>query len=349
MDSIQETTRLEKTLSIFEITSLRHLYAGKTILDIEHLIVQPATIVGLFGPNGSGKSTLLRLLGLIEKPSQGRILFDGTAVEPFSEKARFQISILPQEPFLLKRSVFNNVSYGLKLRGSTGDVVERVKKALALVGLGGDDFIRRPWYALSGGEAQRVALAARLALNPKVLLMDEPTANVDTASAWLIKEAALKARNEFGTTVIVASHDWDWLYEVCDETIRIIRGKVFGSVREALVFGPWHRMKKGLWVKSLSDGQQLKVPRPPETESAAIIYDFTVTSDESQVSAGAEVLRGTVSKLNLEKKTGQIFATIMINDLPIPIGLTPQQMQGRRIYPGKTVFLHYHPERIKWV
>jgi tungstate transport system ATP-binding protein len=336
-------------VSIFEITSLRHTYAGKTILDIKHLVVQPATIVGLFGPNGSGKSTLLRLLGLIEKPSQGRILFDGNAVEPFSEKARFQISILPQEPFLLKRSVFNNVSYGLKLRGDSMDVAERVEKALALVGLDGDEFKRRPWYALSGGEIQRVALAARLALNPKVLLMDEPTANVDATSAWLIKEAALKARKELGTTVIIASHDWNWLCEVCDETIRIIRGKVFGSVREALIFGPWQRLNQGLWVKSLSDGQQLKVPRPPGNESAAIINDFSISIDESQVSTGAEVLRGTVSKLNLERKTGRIFATIMINDLPIPIGLTSQQMQSRKIYPGRTVFLYYHPERIKWV
>jgi tungstate transport system ATP-binding protein len=338
-----------KTLSIYEITSLKHLYAGKTILDIEQLTVQPATIVGLFGPNGSGKSTLLRLLGLIEKPSQGKILFDGKSVEPFSEEARFQITILPQEPFLLKRNVYNNVSYGLKLRGDSRDIARRVDRALSLVGLAGNDFNRRPWYALSGGETQRVALAARLALNPKVLLMDEPTANVDAASAWLIKEAALKARHELGTTVIVASHDWHWLYEVCDETIHIIRGKVFGSGREALIFGPWQNLKKGLWVKSLSDGQQLRVPRPPETESVAIINDFTVKNDDSQVSEDAEVLIGSVSRLNLERKTGQIFATIMISDLPFTIGLAPQRAQDRNIYPGKTVFIHYRPERIKWV
>jgi tungstate transport system ATP-binding protein len=224
-----------------------------------------------------------------------------------------------------------------------------VDRALSLVGLASDDFNRRPWYALSGGETQRVALAARLALNPKVLLMDEPTANVDAASAWLIKEAALKARHELGTTVIVASHDWHWLYEVCDETIHIIRGKVFGSGREALIFGPWQNLKKGLWVKSLSDGQQLRVPRPPETDSVAIINDFTVKNDDSQVSEDAEVLIGSVSRLNLERKTGQIFATIMISDLPFTIGLAPQHAQDRNIYPGKTVFIHYRPDRIKWV
>ena len=120
---------------IFEIRSLNHSYAGKTVLAIEHLDVQPASIVGLIGPNGSGKSSLLRLLGLIERPTQGEILFNGRRVEPFSDEARFLITLLPQEPFLLKRSVLNNVSYGLKLRGNGKEVLTRANEALALVGL----------------------------------------------------------------------------------------------------------------------------------------------------------------------------------------------------------------------
>ena len=340
---------MEKVLSIFEIKALKHAYAGKTILDIERLTVQPASIVGLIGPNGSGKSTLLRLLGLIERPSQGNIQFDGKPVQPFSEEARFQITILPQEPFLLKRSVYNNVSYGLNLRGDSSKVAERVDKALSLVGLAGDDFIRRPWYALSGGETQRVALAARLALNPKVLLMDEPTANVDAASARLIKEAALKARQELGTTLVVASHDWHWLYDVSDKIIHIFKGKIFGSGHEALVFGPWQRLQNGLWGKQLPDSQQLWVPRPPGNGAAAVIDDFKIKDSASHESADVKILHGTVTRLSLERKTGQIFATIMTGNLPFTIGLTSQQAHGGKIFPGKTVFIHYRPDRIKWV
>ncbi len=115
---------------IFEIRSLNHSYAGKTVLAIEHLKVQPASIIGLIGPNGSGKSSLLRLLGLIERPTQGEILFNGRRVEPFSDEARFRITLLPQEPFLLKRSVLNNVSYGLKLRGNGKEVLRGPMKRL---------------------------------------------------------------------------------------------------------------------------------------------------------------------------------------------------------------------------
>ena len=121
-------------LPIYEIKSLQHSYADKTVLKIEHLTVQPASIVGLIGPNGSGKSTLLRILGLIERPRQGKILFNGREVEPFSDEARFLITVLPQEPFLMKRSVFKNVSYGLKLRGNGSDLIDQVNQALGTKG-----------------------------------------------------------------------------------------------------------------------------------------------------------------------------------------------------------------------
>ena len=334
---------------IYEISYLKHIYAEKTVLEIEHLAVPPASIVGLIGPNGSGKSTLLKLLGLIESPTQGNIFFNGRPVEPFSDEARFLITLLPQEPFLMKRSVFRNVSYGLKLRGNGGDIVRRVDEALALVGLAGKDFARRPWYALSGGEAQRVALAGRLALKPKVLLLDEPTASVDAASAQLIKEASLRARQELGTTLIVASHDWQWLYEICDEILHLFKGRIFGSGRETIIFGPWQEPAPGRWGKILADRQTLVVPPPPDPQAAAVIEGLTV-SEKRPASGGEEmVLRGTVSRLSLEKKTGRIFATILAGDLPFTVRLTPEQNQAHSIFPGKMIYVCYRPDRIKWI
>ena len=230
---------MKNQLPAFEIKALRHTYDKAQVLNIEHLTLAGGAITGLVGPNGSGKSTLLRLLGCIERPSEGQIEFNGHAIRPFCETARFQIALLPQEPFLMKRSVFSNVRYGLKLRGEREGLVDRVQQALALVGLPADRFANRPWYALSGGEAQRVALAARLVLKPKVLLLDEPTANVDAASAQLIRKASMRARQKWGTTLVIASHDRQWLYEVCDEVLHLFNGRIFGTGYETIVFGPW--------------------------------------------------------------------------------------------------------------
>ena len=334
---------------IYEIQSLKHSYGGQPVLSIDHLTVKPASIVGLVGPNGSGKSTLLRLLGLIERPSQGEIFFNGHQVQPFSDEARFLITMLPQEPFLMKRSVFNNVSYGLKLRRNGKDIAGKVKDALSLVGLASEDFVRRPWYALSGGETQRVALAARLALKPKVLLLDEPTASVDAASAQLIKEATLRARQELGTTLIVASHDWQWLYEICDEVLHLFKGKIFGKGRETIIFGPWQKLKTERWGKILSDNQLLQVSSPPNQEAAAVLDILSVSHDRPPSLDEDIVLRGTVSRLSLERKTGRLFATILVGDFPFNVGISFDQVEEHTIFPGKTIFIRYRPDQIKWI
>jgi len=328
---------------------VKHVYGGRTVLSIEHLTFAKAAIVGLRGPNGSGKSTLLRLLGLIEKPAEGEILFNGQAVEPFSPEARFRISLLPQEPFLMKRGVFGNVAYGIKIRGDVRDVTGRVHEALSLVGLPGRDFVRRPWYALSGGEAQRVALAARLALRPNVLLLDEPTANVDITSAELIREAAFKAREEMGTTLVIASHDWHWLYEVCDQVFHLFEGKILGKGRETILFGPWIRFDSGMWGKRLGDQQFIIVSRPPSDEAAAIIHVGSIGEDNTRVDEDDAVLKGTITRINLERNSGKIFATIAVGDQNFIVELTQRQTHERALFPGKDVFIHYCPNNIRWI
>ena len=333
----------------YEIRSLKHSYSGQTVLSIDHLTVKPASIVGLIGPNGSGKSTLLRLMGLIERPVEGEIRFNGRPVEPFSHEARLQITLLPQEPFLMRRSVFGNVSYGLKLRGDSGNVRERVNEALSMVGLSNESFSRRPWYALSGGEAQRVALAARLVLRPKVLLLDEPTASVDAASAQLIREASLQARQELGTTLIVASHDRQWLYEVCDEILHMFRGRIFEKGHENIVFGPWMKLESGLWGKKLSDRQHVRVPTPPNDESAAVMDGLSLAGGAPAMDDRDFVLRGTVTRFNLERSTGRVFVTVLVENHNFTFVLTPQQAEERMIFPGKAVNICYDPDRIRWI
>lgn len=212
---------------VFELQNVRQVYGKRLALEIEALQIEAGAITGLAGHNGSGKSTLLRMLAFLEVPAHGRLLYQGgeMASDAQREEARRRVTLLTQEPYLLKRSVFANVAYGLKLRGQGGNM-ERVRESLQMVGLDPDNFGARSWHELSGGEAQRVALAQRLALRPKVLLLDEPTASLDEESAELVKSASVTAREQWGATLVIVSHDREWLEAVCDSIVRLKQGRL---------------------------------------------------------------------------------------------------------------------------
>jgi tungstate transport system ATP-binding protein len=339
------------TSPLYDIRDLAHAYAGRTVLSVNQLSIRETSILGLMGPNGSGKSTLLRLLGFVERPLKGWILFKGRPAEPFSAEVRFQVTLLPQDPYVMKRSVFKNIVYGLELRGDSSDVRGRVHEALSMVGLSAEAFVRRPWSALSGGEAQRVALAARLALKPKVLLLDEPTASVDAASAQLIKDASLRARDRWGTTLIIASHDRQWLHEVCDEVIHLFEGRILGNGLENILFGPWAPGSDRLWEKRLADGQSVLVPAPPGADAAAILEIVSIRDAASPQPdhPGISLLAGIISRLTLDPRSGEMLANVTVANMPLMVRLPLEQVKRYNLFPGMPVYAAYRPESVKWV
>jgi len=209
---------------LFELRGIKQIYAGRTVLDIPRLDIPDQKILGIFGPNGSGKSTLLRILALLEDPAEGSLRFKGQPCSSGNDAQRRRIALLDQSPYLLKRSVSGNVAYGLKVRGTKDQAA--VPRSMEMVGLDPKTFGRRKWHHLSGGESQRVALAARLALKPEVLLLDEPTANVDSESTDLIREAVFTARQSWGTAVVLVSHDQHWLSEVSETSLGLRDGRI---------------------------------------------------------------------------------------------------------------------------
>ncbi|CAN2048002.1 tungstate transport system ATP-binding protein [Candidatus Magnetomoraceae bacterium gMMP-13] len=335
---------------IYQIHNLKHCYNDNPVLSIDNLSIKTSSIVGLIGPNGSGKSTLLKLLSFVEKPSNGNILFKGRQEKLFSDAVRFQVTLLNQEAYLMKRSVFENISYGLKIRGnSRHSYKNKVKKALSWVGLPYENFAHRKWYELSGGEAQRVALAARLVLRPKVLLLDEPSASVDAASAHLIKNASIRARNEWGTTLLIASHDWQWLHGICDNILHLFKGRIFGNGMKNIIFGPWHPGQNSKWVKFLQDGQQIIVSKPPDPDSVAIIEPESINfMPESENTSCKNALYGIITRLILENSTNYILALIRVENINFIAKLTQKKLTKLKLYPGQRVCLSYS-ESIKWI
>lgn len=182
---------------------------GRKILDSIDLEIKPGEIFTLIGPSGSGKTTLIRLIDLIETPTTGSIFFGGvdTATTSAGRLAiRRRMALVFQKPAVLNTTVANNVAFGLKFRGMKGEEIDkRVNAALDLVGLTG--FGGRKAITLSGGEMQRVALARAMVTEPEVLLLDEPTANLDPVNSELIEDLIVRINKKFRTTIIVATHD----------------------------------------------------------------------------------------------------------------------------------------------
>jgi tungstate transport system ATP-binding protein len=336
---------------IYRIENLVHRYSSEPVLVVDRLDIEPASILGLVGPNGSGKSTLLKLMAFIFRPTCGRILFDGEPAFPFDEAVRFLVTLLTQEPYLMKRTVFKNIAYGLKVRGNRQDWTRPVNDALAMVGLDPGTFSQRQWNELSGGEAQRVALAARLVLNPRVLLLDEPTASVDAASSELIRAASLRARSEWGTTLVIASHDREWLYDVCDEVIHLFKGKPTGTGRSNMVFGPWVPEENGLFAKRLGGGSRFTVSAPPNADATAFIDPGAIRIlDGAQASTAANIalVDGTVTRIASDKKSGHLFADVRVGSLTLVVRVDESHLAAMTLHRGWPVTLAYRPDSIRW-
>jgi tungstate transport system ATP-binding protein len=221
------------------------------------------------------------------------------------------------------------------------------------VGLAPESFARRRWSALSGGEAQRVALAARLLLKPEVLLLDEPTANVDTDSARLIRKASLKARDEWGTTLVVATHDWQWLFETCDSVLHLLHGRLFKGGLGCAVYGPWKFGWEGFLQKELEDGQVLVAPSPEEGKQVAILdpsrLKIVLSRKSPLLKWKIGSLNGFVTRLFLESNGQTVQTAIKIAELVVTIRIHREQVELLKLYPGKEVGIQYEPKEIEWL
>lgn len=190
---------------IYHLSSLVKQYGARTILALDALDIIEGEILALVGPSGAGKSTLLRLLNFLEAPTSGNILYRGMPVSAgtISLALRREITTVFQRPILIKGSVRDNIAYGLRLRGAMANGV--VDEMLTRVGLA--SLASTTARKLSGGEMQRVALARALAIEPRVLLLDEPTANLDPYNVGLIEDIVRAQNRDRKTTVVLVTHN----------------------------------------------------------------------------------------------------------------------------------------------
>ncbi|MBP7769509.1 MAG: energy-coupling factor ABC transporter ATP-binding protein [Aliarcobacter sp.] len=338
--------------SLYELNNIEQYYDGKKVLNIENLSLDKNQIIGFFGPNGSGKSTLFSILSFICKPTKGEIIFDGIPNKKIDLETRQSIVIVPQNPYLLKRTVFENIAYGLKLRNKTHNLKEDIEEALFLVGLD-SSFSKRKWSQLSGGEAQRVALAARLILKPRVLILDEPTAGVDTNSAQLIKEAILIAKQKYNTTILISSHDHNWLNNICDKRVALFQGNLVESGNVNLLFAPWEKNKEGNLVKVFTDGQRLTIENSELKKRDSVMMIDTqhikICREKSHEMGDENTLVAVINSISKQYECNQLLVEFSIGGISFNSKITREEMQIQTLFPGDKIFVKIDVLGICWI
>lgn len=225
---------------LYHIQGLKKRYGERTVLDIPEMTLDGGHIHALLGPNGSGKTTLLSILGLLEPPSQGELIYQGRIVPFFREKAlqalRKEVVCVDQHPILFSTSVYKNVAFGPRIRGeSKAEIDERVRACLERVGMA--DFMEAPAHKLSGGETQRVAIARALACQPRAILLDEPTSSVDISNQITIERILQDLHRQQGIAIIFSTHDLSQAARLNAEKLYLFEGKPSTRIHENLFAG----------------------------------------------------------------------------------------------------------------
>lgn len=251
-------------MSIIELKDVSFVYGKKTpyeikALDNVSLNIEENLITGLIGHTGSGKSTLVQLLNGLLKPSSGKVFVDGEDIWKKPKKIgqiRYKVGMVMQYPEyqLFADTVWEDIAYGPKnMKLPPEEIEKRVLKSSEFCGIDKETLTKSP-FDLSGGQKRRVALAGVMAMNPKILVLDEPAAGLDPKGRREILGGIRKYREESGTTVIIVSHSMEDMAMYCDRVVVMSKSKVLldGECKE--VFSNHQLLKEnGLDVPEITN------------------------------------------------------------------------------------------------
>ncbi len=325
---------------LYELRGVKRTVGGRAILDIECLSIAEGALTSVVGPNGAGKSTLLKLMAFLEAPDEGEIFFRGEAVcaKDFYNLRR-SVTMVDQSPFLFRGTVFKNVAYGLMVRGMDREEWGyRIREALSLVDLAG--FEDRSVRGLSGGETQRVAIARALVFKPDVILLDEPTAGVDTARVEMV-EALIKDVNERSeASVIFSTHNIAQAHRLTDNVIHMSAGKTTQQSIEN-VFSGCVESEDGARFVRLRGGVRVAIP---EERTGTVRFSIPSSCiDIEPASDGGDAINrldGTVTRMEIR---GDKVRIRIDGAISLRVELEYAQLKGKNITLGSRVAARIPP------
>jgi energy-coupling factor transport system ATP-binding protein len=269
------TVRVEHITHIF---NKGLAYETQAVIDVS-MEIETGEFVGIIGHTGSGKSTLIQHLNGILKPDEGKIFIGDTDITDKKVKMsdiRKKVGLVFQYPEyqLFDETVLKDVSFGPKNLGLSEEESEaRAREALSMVGLDADEFAQRSPFELSGGQKRRIAIAGVIAMNPEILILDEPTAGLDPKAHSDILEMVRSVRNQTGSTIILVSHNMGDVAEMSDRVFVMDSGRIVRAGTPAEVFSD----------REYLSGIGLGIP--PATELAYMLAQRGITSAETILTA----------------------------------------------------------------
>jgi molybdopterin-binding protein len=220
---------------LLEGRDLSRSYDGRVVVDVESIEVRAGEVLALLGPNGAGKSTLMRILAALEAPDGGKVLYIGREVAKDDRRLRRAAAAVLQRPYLWRGTVAQNVEFGLKARRLPADE-RRARLGAALETLDIAGLERAPVDGLSGGEAQRVALARALALEPEILFLDEPTADLDVSVRRRLLADLERIVRHAAPAIVLITHDPGEAFALADRVAVMEEGRIVQTGTPADIF-----------------------------------------------------------------------------------------------------------------
>ena len=276
-------------MSLIEVVSLHQRFGERDVLKDINLKIERGEVFALLGPTGAGKTTLLRLIDLLSVPASGRVYFDGTDVtEPAGKRleVRRRMAFVLQKPVVFNASVYDNIACGLQWRGEgKAKTREKVNNILDVVGLSA--FSNKNARTLSGGEAQRVAIARAIVIEPEVLLLDEPTANLDPVSTAKIEGLISHIIRQYHTTIVMSTHDLSQGQRLADRIGVLLNGEMaqIGAVAEVFSSPKNWEVAQFVGIENIIDG----VITSEEEGVATIDVDGSIVQAVSSYAVGERV------------------------------------------------------------
>jgi len=338
----------------YSLNSLRTSFTGPSsrfTLELDSLAIGAGDVMALVGPNGAGKTTLLMILAFLRRPDQGTLRFFGS--DPWADadgtvKARRDAVLLTHHPYLFKGTVRDNIAFGLKVRRlPEPEWTRRAGEALALVELSG--FEAKSVSGLSAGQAQRVALARALALKPKALLLDEPTANIEAGLALRIEAVIREVCRAARTTVVFSTHNFSQASRLADDILYLSEGRRVRFSHENCFSGSAKTDGRLSWIEP-RPGAKIVFPGARTGHVTCVINPASIRiigEDESVAVPGPNMFRGRIARLETAE-AGQALLRVS-GDLTFRITLSLEDVKARGISLSSPVLLRFAPEVVELI